>query len=176
MNVSGIRTLITIFLLIPFTSTFSQGTIDNPDQSKTTVYIFLSETCPICQSYTLTLKKLYSEYPSVEFIGVFPNYFSDTNTISEFQKEYSIPFKLIKDGHGLLAKKLKATITPEVFVVTNNFVDYSGRIDDSFYAIGKRRNVITSSELNEVLSQLSSGKKVRTSLTQAVGCIINSSE
>jgi thiol-disulfide isomerase/thioredoxin len=176
MKVSGIRTSIIISFLYFFTSAFSQVKTDIPDQSKTTVYIFLSETCPICQSYTLTLKELCLKYPSVEFIGVFPNYYSDKKSIEKFRKEYSIPFQLTKDENAALTSKFKATITPEVFVVSNGEIIYSGRIDDSFYAIGKRRNVITSTELDNALQQITSGKEVKTTKTKAVGCIINSSK
>jgi thiol-disulfide isomerase/thioredoxin len=165
-------------LFFLFTSVFSQDKTNPPASSKIIVYIFLSETCPICQSYTLTLKELYSKYHNqqVEFVGVFPNYYSDRKSIEEFQKKYSVPFKVITDKDGVLAKKLKASITPEVFVLKNNLELYSGRIDDSFYAIGKRRTVITSTELSNALAEITSSQKVKTPKTIAVGCIISSTK
>ena len=146
---------------------------------ETTVYVFLSETCPICQSYTLTLKELYKKYSNknVEFVGVFPNYYADLDSIATFKEKYSIPFELIIDKDSKLTKHFKASITPEVFVESaGGKLLYSGRIDDSFYAIGKRRNVITSTELSDALIQIVSGHPVAVPKTQAVGCIISISK
>jgi peroxiredoxin len=144
-----------------------------------TVYIFLSETCPICQSYTLTLKELYAKYNmlSVKFTGVFPNYYSGEKGLAAFKKKYAIPFDLVTDKNGMLSKRLKAAITPEVFVEDDSKnILYSGRIDDSFYAVGKRRTMITSNDLDAALGAITSGKKVMQPKTQAVGCIITTSK
>ena len=140
-----------------------------------TVYIFLSESCPICQSYTLTLKDLYKKYKdrSVNFIGLFPNYYADADSIAAFKKTYSIPFPLAVDSSAVLAKKLQATITPEVFVVNDRQeILYSGRIDDLFYKVGKRRTMVGSHDLDQALSSLISGQPPKTARTPAVGCII----
>jgi len=146
---------------------------------ETTVYIFLSETCPICQSYTLTLKELYTKYSnkSVKFIGVFPNYYADLDSIQAFKNKYIIPFDLIIDKNAELTKRFGATITPEVFIENEeHLILYSGRIDDSFYSIGKRRKLITSSDLGDALAAITENQKIKPYKTQAVGCIINLSE
>ena len=148
-------------------------------QNKVTVYIFLSETCPICQSYTLPLKKLYEAYKDkgIRFVGLFPNEGVSKKDINSFKKTYDIPFDLELDKDGVLAKKFRATITPEVFVEGKpGVILYTGRIDDSFYAIGKRRNSITTHELEDALMQITSKKKVVQPRTQAVGCVISNSK
>ena len=153
---------------------FSQSTIKS-DSKEIKVYVFLSETCPICQSYTLTLKKLYNKYNSqnVVFIAVFSNYYSSSDNIQAFQKKYDFPFETILDQQGLVAKELGATITPEVFIQNEEGKTvYSGRIDDTFYAIGKRRNVIKSNDLEDALSQLISKQPIKNPKTKAVGCVI----
>lgn len=154
---------------------FSQNKIVN----RATVYIFLSEVCPICQSYTLPLKKLHETYKDkgIRFVGLFPNDGVSKKDINVFRKTYDIPFDLELDEGGVLAKKFHATITPEVFVEGKpGVILYSGRIDDSFYAIGKRRNSITTHELEDALIQITLKQKVKQPRTQAVGCIINSSK
>lgn len=113
----------------------------------------------------------------IRFIGVFPNYYSDEKSIAEFKKAYAIPFDLVLDKEGSLQKRLNANITPEVFVEdAQHHILYSGRIDDSFYALGKRRTVITSTELKDALKEITSGKKVTKPKTQAIGCIISGSK
>lgn len=170
------KTLLAILFAILNLSSFSQ----KPTAAKPiTVYVFLSETCPICQSYTLTLKNLYKEYSSknVRFVGVFPNYYSTQKSIDEFRKTYSIPFELVPDKKWTLTAHFNAAITPEVFVETaDKKILYAGRIDDSFYSLGKRRTIITSTELADALKEITSGKTVTTTKTQAVGCIISRSK
>lgn len=171
MKALRFRAFLLILLLIP-SSLISQN-------KNTTVYIFLSETCPICQSYTLTLKQLYIKYKNenIRFVGVFPNYYSTEKDIDNFKNKYSIPFELILDINAELTKHFKATATPEVFVENNNKqIIYSGRIDDSFYAIGKRRTVISKNDLADAVSSIVLKQKIKTPVTQAVGCVITSSK
>ncbi len=170
-----IKTFVIVTLAMMLASSFTSKT---PPQD-TTVYAFLSETCPICQSYTLSLKQLDTKYKSkhIRIVGVFPNYYSTQKSIDEFKKKYAVPFDLIIDKKGELTKHFKASITPEVFVESPiKKLLYSGRIDDSFYALGKRRQVITSTELADAIEEIVSGKPIKITKTQAVGCIITTSK
>ena len=170
------KILLTISIAILMMS-FSNNKNESPKE--TTVYIFLSETCPICESYTLTLKELYKKYSdkNVKFIGVFPNYYADSDSIKVFKEKYSIPFDLILDKDAALTKRFGATITPEVFVENKKKeVLYSGRIDDTFYSLGRRRKVISSNELDDALNSIVNNEKTKAPKTQAVGCIISISK
>ncbi|MFL5764475.1 MAG: redoxin family protein [Bacteroidia bacterium] len=152
---------------------------EKSSQKPVTVYVFLSESCPICQSYTITLKDLYRKYhpKNVNFIGVFPNYDSDPDSVAAFRKKYNIPFGLVTDKNGALTKHFKATITPEVFVENSGrLVLYSGRIDDAFYSLGKRRNVVSTHDLDDALNAITAGQKLKPQNTEAVGCLITVSK
>lgn len=152
------------------------GNIVFAQSKKITVYIFLGETCPICQYHSLTLNQLNTEYASkgVEFIGVFPNPDSDSATIEEFRNEYQINFTLQKDKGRQWMKKLGATITPQVFVVYNDSVYYKGRIDDKYETLGKRKRTPVVPELQNALDELLAGKPILLPETKAVGCFIDS--
>jgi thiol-disulfide isomerase/thioredoxin len=166
-----LKTAITLFIFSIQLSVISQTKTVAP----VTVFVFLSETCPICQSYTLPLKELYKKYhvKQVSFIGVFPNQEITQEEIADFKKKYAIPFKLMADTGRLMVMKFNATITPEVFVeTTEQQLIYTGRIDNSFYAVGKRRKLVTTHELEDALFQYASGTPVTVSKTEAVGCII----
>ncbi|MES2512706.1 MAG: redoxin family protein [Bacteroidota bacterium] len=167
-----------LFLLL-FTLALQVFSQNKTVPHKATVYVFLSETCPICQSYTLQLKKLYEAFKDkgITFIGVFPNDDVSKKDINSFRKTYDIPFDLEPDENAKLAKKFHATLTPEVFVEGKpGVILYSGRIDDSFYAVGKRRNSISTHELEDALLEITTKQKVKVPRTQSVGCIINSSK
>src|SRR5690349_2960336 len=69
------------------------------EKDKLSVYIFLAETCPISQFYTLTLKDLYREFgeSNLKFKGVFPNAESTEESVAEFKKTYDLPFEMVVD-------------------------------------------------------------------------------
>lgn len=165
------RTVILLFLFI-----YAKQAIA---QTRATVFVFLSQSCPICQSYTLPLKELYKHYgkQNIRFVGIFPDSEATPKELNEFKKTYAIPFELLPDSAGTITKKFGATITPEVFVEDEaGRIIYSGRIDDSFYAVGKRRKVVTTHELADALESHIRGSVIKVSKTQAVGCLINPSD
>ena len=142
-----------------------------------TVYIFLSETCPICQSVTTELKKLHQQFGplQVEFIGLFPDgILSDSQTRVDFGKKYGLSFSLLADSGQLVTRKFNAEITPEVVVVNNETetILYRGKVDNSFASLGRRRTVVTEHYLRKALESWIAGKKILPSKTQPVGCII----
>lgn len=144
-------------------------------QDSLKVYIFLSEKCPICQSVTIELKQLYAAYTgkAVSFIGLFPNEgLSTDKTIKSFGKKYGIPFLLKVDKGKQKVQELQATVTPQVFVVNKGKVLYSGKIDNSFESIGKRRSVVTEHYLKNALDQILQNKNPAPALTKPVGCFI----
>ena len=141
------------------------------------VYVFFSETCPICQSATLNLKAIYAKFQDrgIRFAVVFPNTnVSDEKSIEKFSKKYKLPFEHKIDEQQALTKKFSATITPEVIVV-NSLTDeilYRGKIDNGFESIGKKRTVITEHYLNEALLSILENKPVNIKETKPVGCFI----
>jgi len=142
-----------------------------------TVYIFLSETCPICKSITPEVNKLQQEFGGldVSFLGIFPNKkFSTLESRTAFAQKFGLKFPLQADSGQTLTQTFKATITPEVIVVDNqtNKILYRGMIDNSFAAIGKRRTVVTKFFLRSALKDWMLGKKPLLSNTEPVGCLI----
>ena len=72
--------------------------------------------------------------------------------------------RLSKASHGRTVAVYRAFLT----VV----VDRMGRIDDSYFRVGKKRNVITTGELKYVLSCITNNKPVQINWKEAVGCFI----
>lgn len=146
-----------------------------PAETKATVYIFLSEDCPICRYYIPEINQLYETYSeTVEFVGVFPNFSSKPEKIKTFKHEYKLMLPTQTDYFKKLSHALGAKKTPEVFVTNQEGeIVYKGRIDNSFVALGKRRRVVTSRDLDSFLSQLLTMKHVPFLETEAVGCYIN---
>jgi len=147
-----------------------------PSRNPVVVYIFLAEDCKICQSYTLTLKDLHREYSQhgFEFVGVFPNASSTPQTLSAFQKRYNLPFPVKLDVNNQISHAFGARITPEVVIVekASNEILYQGRIDNTFFALGRRRSITTTQELREALAAIKARQKIKVTKTEAVGCLI----
>jgi peroxiredoxin len=138
------------------------------------VIVFISPVCPICQYYALPLRDLHREFaPSgVEFLALAPGKQFTTGELVDFREKYAIPFPVEADISGM-HYTLKARITPEVFVLDHNgTVIYSGRIDDSYAAVGKKRRVVTQHELRDVLLQLQSKRTPSVTSQPAIGCLI----
>ncbi len=147
-----------------------------PEKPAVTVYLFLGEECKISQSYTLTLRELYRKYSSsdLQFIGLFPNPSSSLEKMAAFQEKYHIPFLLTLDALQTKMNQFGVKVTPEVVVFdhTNDQVLYQGRIDNTFFRVGKRRQVTTTFELEDVLRAIVEKEAPQTSAAPAVGCFI----
>ena len=68
----------------------------------------------------------------------------------------------------LIADKLNAQVTPEIFVINHNFeVLYHGRIDDA-----RGSGSAKSNDLKNALDEILAGKEVTVKQTRAMGCTI----
>jgi len=150
------------------------STAPAPDQI--TVYIFLHEACIISQHYTLNLKEYHATYASdhLVFKGIFPNAHTDEMDMLIFRGKYELPFDMVKDEQQALTKKFDAQITPEVVVYNESQekILYKGRIDDTYFRVGKKRRVTTTSELKDVLEAIVNNQPIITASTEAIGCFI----
>ncbi|MDZ4682139.1 MAG: redoxin family protein [Saprospiraceae bacterium] len=161
--------LLTVFLWMGFTA------VAAPSDS-ITVYLFLREDCVICQQYTPQLERLAAECggKGVHFFGVFPNASSSPELIAEFAEKYGLTFPLETDPDQTLTHRFGVTITPEVVVYDHRLgqVLYTGRIDDRYVKVGKRRRHVQTSELEDALKAIRSGQPVAIREAPATGCLI----
>ncbi len=143
------------------------------------LYIFLLDDCPICIQYTPTIQQLHEEYgDQISFVGYFPNFSSKKSKIEVFKNKYGVSFPLLTDYFKEQAKKYDAQVTPEV-VLYNNTKDkviYQGRIDNKFYKLGRRRNVVTEHNLKLAIEQTLNNTPVEKSYVEPIGCFINYSD
>ncbi len=137
------------------------------------VYIFYSPECPICAEYFRTIERLHAKYSKfAEFYLVV----SDKASASKLKREFKTSCRIIEDMSGSLQKELNATVMPQVFLLNQERVIYSGRIDDRYQSIGNRRTVIRSFDLENALAALAKGEKTQLKSTTAVGCFLERPE
>ncbi|GAB5417983.1 MAG: hypothetical protein Crog4KO_14360 [Crocinitomicaceae bacterium] len=165
-------------LLLPLIIAAGLPTAEAPkEDSKASleIYFFVSEKCPICQFYTDKINQITADYPDHEVILVFPNDLSNAETMEKFKKKYKLSATMQLDPEHDLVQKFGATVTPEVVVydAASETVEYQGRIDDSYYRVGKRKTVAQTDDLVDALDALQNETDVPTAKTTPVGCFIS---
>lgn len=138
------------------------------------VLIFLAPLCPICQNMTFDLRQIEEDFANapVEFVGVFPNASTTEDQLASFKSTYGLRMPLMLDTLGW-ADSLGANWTPEVFVLNAlDSVVYQGRINDRYFAPGKRKPKTKRRDLDAALRDCLAGKDVDVPYTDAVGCPI----
>lgn len=147
-----------------------------PQKDDIQVYFFLGEECLISQYYTLTIRNLWQYYADerVTFVGLFPNPSSSPDKMASFKAKYQLSFQLLLDEQQQKMNTFGVQVTPEVVVYNKSKerILYQGRIDNTYFRVGKRRSVTTTSELEDVLKAIHSGSPIAVQTTQPVGCFI----
>ena len=138
--------------------------------SKVIVLMFIATQCPVSNSYNGRMNDLYKDYhdKGVAIIGINANKSESIEDIKMHAQEKGFKFPVLKDWKNVIADKLGATVTPEIFVLNPHFeILYHGRIDNS-----SRIEKVTSHDLRNALDEILSSKLVVVSSTKAFGCTI----
>lgn len=138
--------------------------------SKVIVLMFIATQCPVSNAYNERMAGLHKDYASkgVAFIGINANKQEGSEEVKNHAKEHGFVFPILKDWNNVVADKLGASVTPEIYVLNSVFdILYHGRIDDS-----QRENRVTSKDLRVALDSILAGKKVPVVETKAFGCTI----
>jgi hypothetical protein len=143
-------------------------------EHKAIAIVFMAPDCPLSQNYTPTLNELHSQFQTraIQFYAVFSGK-APAAAAEEFVKTYGIRFHILTDSDFKIADFLKASTTPEVFVLDESGRTlYSGAIDNRAPELGQRRTVITERYLRDALTSIANGGKVSLERTRPVGCYI----
>ncbi|PKL83434.1 MAG: hypothetical protein CVV24_05090 [Ignavibacteriae bacterium HGW-Ignavibacteriae-3] len=138
--------------------------------AKSIVLMFVSTQCPVSNAYNERMAKLYNDYKDkgIVFLGINSNKAEGVDDIKKHAAENHLMFPILKDEKNIVADKLSASVTPEIYVLNGKLdILYHGRIDDS-----QRESNITSSDLKTALDDIIAGKNMKFSKTKAFGCSI----
>ena len=142
---------------------------------KANVLCFVTVDCPISNGYSPRFNQLAKKYSELgfEFYLVHIDWDTSIKMAKQHKKDYSLIAKILIDSKHLLVKQTGVSITPEVAVIlADGTTAYRGRIDNWYEGFGKRRNVVTKTELKDALEAIVQGKKILISKTKSVGCAI----
>ena len=109
----------------------------------------------------------------IDFYGVLPGSSYSQQEMDSFLNVYELPLDIIYDNNYNLVNDLKASITPEVYLIDeNNKVQYQGLIDNWLGELGRKRQFVSEYYLKDAIESLINGEEVRIKKTKAIGCFI----
>lgn len=140
-----------------------------------TVLVFLSIECPISNGYLVTLDQLTRtfEEKGVRFLFVNPNASQSAEQIQGHRETFRIHAPVWMDERGTLARRVGASVCPEVFFFDSaGFLAYQGRIDDRYQRRGGAAKEVRSADLKLAIESRLAGTSVASPITKAIGCPI----
>jgi hypothetical protein len=141
---------------------------------KANVVIFITNDCPIANSYAPEIKSIIGEY-SPRGAGFFLVHVDPDLGLEKARKhaeDFGYENAILRDPRHVLVSELEADVTPEAFVLGPSGVLYRGRIDDLYADLGKKRRQARTRDLRDALDAVLAGKAVENPTTRAIGCYI----
>lgn len=140
------------------------------------VLIITCNHCPYSRAYWSRLVRLYKKYEedNLAIIIINPNdakqYPEDSfENMKKLKKELKLPFPYLLDESQEIAKKLKATRTPEAFVFNSKRkLVYKGAIDDHW----ENESMVTRVYLEDAIEYTLDGMEPDYTEVPPVGCSI----
>ena len=134
------------------------------------VVVFLSAQCPVVKAYNERINKVAADYAAkgITFIGINSNSTESLDWVKSDATEVGYKFPLLIDKGNVLADKLGATVTPEVYYFdAKNVLKYHGAIDND-----RSGKAVTESYLRTAFDASLSGKAIAKTKANAFGCSI----
>lgn len=135
-----------------------------------TAIVFTSVQCPVSNAYNQRMDALYRDYAArgVHFVFVNSNRGESAADIRQHLSENKLSYPVYKDPGNVLADRLNAQVTPEVYLLdAQGILRYHGSIDDS-RVLERSKDQRARRALDEILA----GKPVSNPEYKAFGCTI----
>ena len=132
------------------------------------IIVFVSAQCPVVKQYNERISQFAADFAAkgINVIGINSNHTESLEWVKSHAAE-KYKFPVLIDKGNVLADKLGANVTPEVYYVNeSNVLVYQGAIDNS------RGDSITENYLRDAVEANLSGKPVAKKTAKAIGCSI----
>ncbi len=144
-------------------------------EGKPSVVVFVLHDCPISNKYAPEIQRLADEFgkKSARFYVVHVDPELTDGDAAKHAEEYRYKLPVLVDRKHDLVRALRATTAPEAFIIgSDSKVQYRGRIDDRYVALGKPRHEVRERDLRRALEAVIEGRQVEVAETKPVGCLI----
>lgn len=141
---------------------------------KAVAVIFIATQCPYSNAFNQVMVQLAREYASrgVGFVGINANKTEPVAEVAEHARTRGFPFPVLKDEGNVIADRLGARVTPEVFLLDSTWtLRYHGALGNSHQPTTKPEQA-TDQEVRPALEAVVSGQPVTEAETKAFGCTI----
>ena len=136
------------------------------------VVVFLSAQCPVVRGYNERINEIATAYAAkgIKFIGINSNV-SESPDAVKTHAELNYKFPMLMDKNSVLADKLGANVTPEVYYIdAKGVLLYHGAIDND-----RSGKSVTDAYLKTAFNSALAGKKIERTTANAFGCSIKRS-
>jgi peroxiredoxin len=133
------------------------------------ILVFVSAQCPVVKQYNERIVKFAADFAAkgINVIGINSNHTESLEWVKSHTAE-NYKFPVLIDKGNVLADKLGANVTPEIFYLNEkNVLVYHGAIDNS-----RNGENITENYLRAAVESNLSGKAVAKPSANAFGCSI----
>ncbi len=146
------------------------------EKYKAIAVVFMSNKCPHVNAYLERLKQIQNDFSNQDFmmIGINSN---DAKQVPEdnfelmktFAQEKNLNFPYLRDTTEDVARSFKATNTPEVFLINQDWtIVYQGQIDDN----SQNPDQVKNAYLRDNIKALLAGEDITIKSTDGMGCEI----
>jgi len=133
------------------------------------IVVFVSAQCPTVKQYNERISAFAADFAAkgINVVGINSNYTESPGWVKSHAAE-NYEFPVLIDKGNVLADKLGANVTPEIFYLNEkNVLVYHGAIDNS--SSGEE---ITTTYLRDAVEASLSGQPVARNRAKAIGCSI----
>ena len=143
--------------------------------SQATVILFVLQDCPICNAYAPQLQRMAADAnrKHVAFYLVHVDPALTDEQARAHAREYGYTCPVLVDRKHELVSRLGIVAVPTAVVLdSDGTVQYHGRVDDRYFALGKSREEPARHDLSDALSDVLAHRPVREPRTRTVGCAV----
>ncbi len=141
---------------------------------KAVAVIFIATRCPYSNAFNGVMARLAREYADrdVAFVGINANKTEPVAEVAEHARSHGLGFLVLKDEGNVIANRLGASVTPEVFLLDSNWtLRYHGALGGSHHPTTDPARA-ADTEIRPALDAALSGQPVAVAETKAFGCTI----
>jgi peroxiredoxin len=147
----------------------AERSLDELKGKNGSIVVFVSTQCPIVKQYNERIAQFAADFESkgINVIGINSNASESPSKIkSHAEEKYKFP--VLIDKGNVLADKLGANVTPEIFFLNEkNVLVYHGAIDND-----RSAQNITENYLRDAVEAAANGKPIAKQTVNAIGCSI----
>lgn len=147
----------------------AESSLDDLKGKNGAILVFVSAQCPVVKQYNERISQFAADFAAkgINVIGINSNHSESLEWVKSHAAE-KYQFPVLIDKGNVLADKLGANVTPEIFYVNEkNVLVYQGAIDNN-----RSGENITENYLRDAVEANLSGKPVARKTAKAIGCSI----